>query len=181
MEYLGAIVEKFLTGSPRTGWLLLIFGAAMISLGHFEVLPAPEIIPGWQTMFWGCLALGATMLLTSFGAWIFGKAQLIRWHVYEEKKKEAKALLINRTGDSNVALLPHGELEALLYILRNDKKRFIDRDFRWRHVELINRHIIHRDRSSNADDVFIVNDIVWERRAEILASNQKFIPAFRPW
>ena len=112
MEYLGAIVEKFLTDSPRTGWLLLIFGAAMISLGHFEVLPAPEIIPGWQTMFWGCLALGATMLLTSFGAWIFGKAQLIRWHIYEEKTKEAKALCINRTGDSNVALLPHVELEA---------------------------------------------------------------------
>ncbi|CAN7517603.1 hypothetical protein [Brucella pseudogrignonensis] len=181
MEHLVAIVDKFLTGSPRTGWLLFIFGTAMISLGRFEVLPAPEIIPGWQTLFWGCLALGATMLLTSFGAWIVGKIKLIRQEIYRDKENEARIVRMDEAGYSNVALLPHWELEALLYILRNEKKRFIDADFRWSRADLINRHIVYRDRSSNADDVFVVNDLVWERRAEILASNHRNIPTFKPW
>jgi len=182
MEHLVAILDKFLTGSSRTGWLLLIFGAAMISLGRFDVFPAPEIIPGWQTLFWGCLALGATMLLTSLGAWIFGKAQLIRDQNYEDNKKEAQVLHMHRTGDSNVALLPHGELVALLYILRNDEQRFIDERFRWEGgARLIDRNIVYRDRSSNADGVFVVNDFVWARRAEILASNNRHIPTFKPW
>lgn len=182
MEHLITLLDKFLTGSPRTGWLLLVFGTAMILLGHFEVLPSPEIIPGWQTLFWGCIALGITMLIVSLGAWTLAR---IQDHNRETSDATAQATLMQRmleTGNKNVAILGVEELRSLLWLLRTGEQRFIDGDFTYGEcANLLNRYIVLRDRSSAASDIFFVNDIVWSRRDELLKRHSNHIPYSRPW
>lgn len=122
------------------------------------------------------------MLVVSLGAWVFTLISASKTKRKDENDEKISKQRMLETGDRNTKILGAYELQCLLWLLDSGEHHFIDSDFEAiGPTGLLFRHIVFRDISSNARDIYVVNSLVWSKRDELLKENHSLVPNRRPW
>lgn len=181
MEWAANLVSAVVKWGPRQGWLLLLSGSAIVALDYFRPVPAAALPAPWPTLALITAVVGAAILAVCAFEYTSHKAREKRAAESEAADATRRFEDYRREALQNLDLLDEGELTTLLWILRSGKQRFSGRIRYTSAATLANKCIIGRG-SQHSDDVWMVIDVVWEKRNELMAKHEK-VPwlAQAPW
>lgn len=169
MEPILSALQSALDLNQKKGWILFLFGAGMVALVRWEAIPAADTQPGWFTLFVALTAFGASILLVHFAAWVISRGKDASEKSRRENAIEADNQRFLAEGLRNLEVMSGSELEALLWVLRRGQQRFSgDIERTEATTGLLNKRILHRDPSTAARGVWLVNERVWDKRSDIL-------------
>jgi hypothetical protein len=175
MEWVNHLLSNVAKYGPRHGWLLLLAGGGVVGFDYFEPIPAASLPDPWPTVALIVAMTGAAVLLVCAVEAIHLQIQQARAISTREDENARLGKEYRLEALRNLELLNDDELAALLWLLRNDKKRFAGRIDYTAGAGLANKCIIGKG-SLHSDNVWMVIDVVWERRADLMEKHEKV-----PW
>ncbi|MBY8918810.1 hypothetical protein KUG85_04790 [Nitratireductor sp. L1-7-SE] len=183
MEQLFSAFQSAFDFSARKGWIMFLFGTLMIVLMKAGSIPTEDTQPGWFTLFVAVAVLGAVILLVHLFAWMIGNH---RSHAAYEAKKKSQARQLQalfEEGRRNLDVLNSTETMVLIWLLRQEKERF-SAEIKNSNgaMGLLNKGLVYRDAGTRADNVWVINPMVWNEREPILARHEDIqTPPQPPW
>lgn len=166
----------------RQGWILFLVCGSALSLNRYGVQPFNLFSDNWKiASSLGALG-GLTILLVCLVETIVARRRESKSRVQSRQANFNHHSALEKEAVLNIDLLDRSERIALAYIFSRGQQRFRG-EARFNELSsLAAKEIIGMPLSSNAHDVWIVRDSVWEMRWELLARWTDIrIPDDPPW
>lgn len=166
---------------PRQGWLLLIAGGVVVALDFYRPFPAAALPAPWPTIALVVAVVGASILLICAVEATRQKIADQQQSANENRRTTARINAYRAEALANLDVLDEEELQALVYILREGKQRFAGRLDYTSAAGLVNKCIVGKA-SMKSEEIWLVIDVVWEKRQELL-QRYRHVPelARAPW
>lgn len=181
MEWFTNLLSAVFKYGPRQGWLLLLTGSAALALDYYEPIPAAALPEPWPTVALIVMVVGCIILLVCTAEAIMARIGESRYRAAKRTEFQSKIEDLRAEALRNLEVLDQGEIEALMWILREGKQRFSGRIDYTDASGLVNKCIIGRG-SARSDQVWMVIDVVWEKREELMRKHSRVAQLSRaPW
>jgi len=167
LDWFTNLLGAALKYGPRQGWLLLLTGSAVLALDHFKPIPAAALPQPWPSIVLIGAVVGLIILSICAIEAIITRMRASSHRAARRTEAQSKVDVWRAEALRNLDVLDVGELETFMWILREGKQRFSGRIDYTAASGLVNKCIIGRG-SAQSDQIWMVIDVVWERRDELL-------------